>query len=133
LQSFADIAIKYLNELGFEPHICSTESEARDNIEHHIMNKRWPCLFTKSDTTGEKDFEEFYMKSEILDMNKFNGIGIIKNKLSFNNENLDYFTKTIENLKSNNSWGKNKILDLFHYMIPDFGHKETGKFLDSKM
>jgi len=133
LQSFADIAIKYLNELGYEPHICSTESEARDNIEHHIMNKRWPCLFTKSDTTGEKDFEEFYMKTEILDMNKFSGIGIIKNKLSFNNENLDYFTKTIENLKSNNSWGKNKILDLFHYMIPDFGHKETGKYLDSKM
>ena len=125
--------VKYLNEKGFEPHLCNSEDEARELINILPEQKKWPCLFTKSDTTGEKDFEEFYMKTEILDMNKFSGIGIIKNKLSFNNENLDYFTKTIENLKSNNSWGKNKILDLFHYMIPDFGHKETGKYLDSKM
>ena len=57
LISFADIAVKYLKNLGYEPYLCETEDEARTNIEAHIANKRWPCLFTKSDTTGEKDFE----------------------------------------------------------------------------
>ena len=36
-------------------------------------------------------------------------------------------------MKANLSWTKQMIVDLFHDMIPNFGHKETGKYLDSKM
>ena len=133
LISFADIAVKYLENLGYKPYLCQTEDEARTNIEKHIANKRWPCLFTKSDTTGEKDFEEFFTDSETLDMNRFSGLGIIKNDPEYDNDKLDYFTKTIEHLKFQKSWNKDELVDLFHQMIPDFGHKETGKYLDSKM
>jgi FlaA1/EpsC-like NDP-sugar epimerase len=133
LISFADIAVKYLENLGYEPYICDTEDEARTNIETHIANKRWPCLFTKSDTTGEKDFEEFFTDFETLDMNRFSGLGIIKNEPDYDNDKLDYFTNTIEQLKFQKSWTKDELVDLFHYMIPDFEHKETGKYLDSKM
>ena len=133
LISFADIAVKYIKNLGYEPYLCETEDEARTNIEAHIANKRWPCLFTKSDTTGEKDFEEFFTVSETLDMNRFSGLGIIKNDLEYDNDKLDYFTKIIEQLKLEKSWTKDELVDLFHHMIPDFGHKETGKYLDSKM
>ena len=133
LISFADIAVKYLKNLGYEPYLCETEDEARTNIEEHIANSRWPCLFTKSDTTGEKDFEEFFTDNETLDMERFIGLGIIKNDLEYDNDKLNYFTKIIEHLKLEKSWTKNELVDLFHYMIPDFGHKETGKFLDSKM
>ena len=90
-------------------------------------------MFTKSDTTGEKDFEEFFTDSETLDMNRFSGLGIIKNDPEYDNDKLDYFTKTIEHLKFQKSWNKDELVDLFHQMIPDFGHKETGKYLDSKM
>jgi len=133
LISFADIAVKYLKNLGYEPYICSTEEEARTNIDAHIAEKRWPCLFTKSDTTGEKDFEEFFTDSETLDMDRFSGLGIIKNDPDYDSDKLDYFIKTIERLKFQKSWTKGDLVELFKYMLPDFGHKETGKYLDSKM
>ena len=133
LISFADIAVKYLKNLGYEPYLCETEEYARTHIEKHIANKKWPCLFTKSDTTGEKDFEEFFTDSEVLDMERFSGIGIIKNEPIYDADKLNHFTDTIERLKNQKSWNKGILVDLFHHMIPDFGHKETGKYLDSKM
>ena len=94
---------------------------------------RWPCLFTKSDTTGEKDFEEFYTENEVLEMNRFENLGIIKNNQDFSNEKINFFSTAINELKHSKNWNKNQLLDVFFKMIPDFGHKETGKYLDSKM
>src|SRR5690606_2701565 len=58
LITFAEIAIKYLAEIGYEPYLCKDEDEARALIETLPQEGKWPCLFTTSDTTGEKDFEE---------------------------------------------------------------------------
>tara|TARA_R110002111_G_scaffold260570_1_gene332007 strand:+ start:3082 stop:3285 length:204 start_codon:yes stop_codon:yes gene_type:complete len=67
-------------------------------------------------------------------MDRFNALGIIENDLDSNNEDkLDMFSNTIANLKSKKSWIKDDITSLFFKMIPDFGHKETGKYLDHKM
>lgn len=133
LITFADITVKYLNELGYEPYLCETEEEARELIKTLPQEKKWPCLFTTSDTTGEKDFEEFFTSNEVLDMAKFENLGIIKNELHFENEKLDNFTATISKYKGEKRWSKEQIVELFHQMIPDFGHKETGKYLDAKM
>jgi FlaA1/EpsC-like NDP-sugar epimerase len=133
LISFADIAVAYLAEIGFEPHLCKTEEEARDNIEGLIAQKKWPCLFTGSDTTGEKDFEEFYTDNEVLDMNRFENLGVIKNEALYDESKLENFTFKIKEMKTNLSWTKEAIVGLFHNLIPNFGHKETGKYLDSKM
>lgn len=133
LISFADIAVKYLAEIGYEPYLCESEDEARDNAERLIAEKKWPCLFTGSDTTGEKDFEEFFTDNEVLDMDRFENLGVIKNDEDFDQEKLEYFTKSINQMKSEGLWAKHQIVDLFHEMIPNFGHKETGKYLDSKM
>ncbi|MEW7289538.1 UDP-N-acetylglucosamine 4,6-dehydratase [Aquimarina sp. 2304DJ70-9] len=133
LISFADIAVKYLEELGYEPYLCKDEEEARKLVEVLPQQKKWPCLFASSDTTGEKDFEEFFTDKETLDMDRFQNLGIIKNDLDFDNERLDFFTNKIQTLKNNKKWDKKDIVDLFFKMIPDFGHKETGKYLDSKM
>ncbi len=133
LISFADIAIKYLAEIGYEPYLCTTEDEARGKGDELIAQKKWPCLFTGSNTTGEKDFEEFYTDNEILDMDRFENLGIIKNKADFDQPKLENFTNQIGLMKSSLSWTKEMIVDLFHDLIPNFGHKETGKYLDSKM
>jgi UDP-N-acetylglucosamine 4,6-dehydratase len=90
-------------------------------------------LFTKSDTTGEKDFEEFFTYNETLYINRFQNLGIIKNDLENFDRPNDYFTYSIRAMKENKSWTRQEIVDLFHYMIPGFGHKETGKYLDEKM
>ena len=133
LISFAEIAVKYLHNLGYEPVLCKTEEEARNLATTLPDEKKWPCLFTNSDTTGEKDFEEFYTDNEILDLDRFKNLGIIKNKLSFDNNKLDTFVSTINNLKAAKKWNKTEIVKLFHEMIPNFDHKETGRYLDSKM
>jgi UDP-N-acetylglucosamine 4,6-dehydratase len=133
LISFSDIAIKYLKGKGFEPYFCKTESEARELIKTLPQQGKWPCLFTKSDTTGEKDFEEFYTDKETLDMNRFKNLGVIKNAPEFNKEQLNQFENTINNLKSNMSWTKKQIVDQFFEIIPNFEYKDTSKYLDSKM
>ena len=133
LISFAEIAINYLEQLGYEPFLCASEDEARLLAETLPAQGKWPCLFTESDTTGEKDFEEFFTENETLDMSKFNNIGVIKNRPLFDNELLDEFVQYIEGMKLAKSWAKEQIVMLFYKMIPDFGHKETGKYLDGKM
>jgi FlaA1/EpsC-like NDP-sugar epimerase len=133
LISFADIAIKYLEQLGYEPYCCSSEDEARELMATLPDEGKWPCLFTNSDTTGEKDFEEFYTDNETLDMDRFMGLGVIENKVNFNDDLLHDFEKTISELKGKRGWSKEQIVKLFFKMIPDFAHKETGKYLDGKM
>jgi FlaA1/EpsC-like NDP-sugar epimerase len=133
LITFADIAVKYLAELGYEAYPCASEEEARNKSEELIKEKKWPCLFTASDTTGEKDFEEFFTENEILDMERFENLGVIKNEAVFEQENLENFLEKITEMKFKKTWNKEQIVDLFHIMIPNFGHKETGKYLDSKM
>jgi FlaA1/EpsC-like NDP-sugar epimerase len=133
LISFADIAVKYLAEKGLEPVLCSDEDEARELAKTLPEQGKWPCLFTSSDTTGEKDFEEFFTDNETLDMERFENLGIIKNEADFDEQMLAEFEERIAEMKRDMAWSKQDLVDLFHRMIPDFGHKETGKYLDSKM
>ena len=133
LISFADIAVKYLEQKGLEPVLCHDEDEARELAKTMPEQGKWPCLFTNSDTTGEKDFEEFYTDQEVLDMDRFNNLGIIKNEAVFDEALLDDFEESIAEMKKNLAWSKDDLVKMFFRMIPDFGHKETGKYLDGKM
>lgn len=133
LITFADIAIKYLKDLGYEPHLCNSENEARELALTLPQEGKWPCLFTDSDTTGEKDFEEFFTDNETLDMDRFENLGVIKNEALFDPELVTLFEQTINKLRHNQVWTKEQIVALFFKMIPAFGHNETGKYLDSKM
>ncbi len=133
LITFADIAVKYLKEKGYEPYLCKNEDEARELSKTLPAEGKWPCLFAASDTTGEKDFEEFFTDAETLDMDRFENLGIIKNEPIYDENKLNSFESTIKNLKSNLSWTKDDIVKEFFKLLPDFGHKETGKYLDAKM
>jgi len=133
LITFADIAVKYLNNLGYEPYLCDSENEARELMKILPKEKKWPCLFTKSDTTGEKDFEEFFTTDEVLDLDRFENIGIIKNHIIPDSDKFEKFTAAISLIKNRKAWNKDDIVTLFNMMIPDFDHKEVGKYLDAKM
>jgi UDP-N-acetylglucosamine 4,6-dehydratase len=133
LTTFSDIAERYIEALGYEPYHCSTEDEARERTQELISSKRWPCYFFKSDTSGEKDFEEFFTDHEVLDMKRFKNLGVIKNESKYNSSQLDYFLKTINSIRATAVWEKAPLVDLFNQMIPDFNHKETGKYLDGRM
>ncbi|EOI5726911.1 UDP-N-acetylglucosamine 4,6-dehydratase [Cronobacter malonaticus] len=133
LITFSDIAILYLRQLGREPYLCDTEEEAREFAKNNRDSKHWPCLFTPSDTTGEKDFEEFFMDDEVVDMDKYLNIGIVKKTSAYDVDAVEHFRSEIKKMKNKMSWNKDEIVALFHKTIPGFGHQEKGKYLDSKM
>lgn len=133
LISFADIAEKYLKQLGYQPYLCESEDEAREKINTLPEQGKWPCLFTGSDTSGEKDFEEFFTSSETLDMNRFESVGIIKSASAYDEKKIAMFIREINEMRIKMSWSKEQIVSLFHQMIPNFGHLETKKYLDGKM
>jgi len=133
LITFSEIAIRFLRERGYEPFECGSEAEARDRAVELIANKQWPCYFFESDTTGEKDFEEFFTDSEDLDMGRFETVGVIRNQPDFDEAKLDEFMDGIEALREKGTWAKEDIVQLFFGLLPGFAHKETGKYLDQRM
>jgi FlaA1/EpsC-like NDP-sugar epimerase len=133
LITFSEIAVRYLEERGYEPYECGSEDEARDRAEELIADNQWPCYFFKSDTTGEKDFEEFFTDNEDLDMQRFDTVGVIRNRADFDQGDLDDFMDGIESLRAEGTWTKDDIVELYFGLLPEFAHKETGKYLDQRM
>ncbi len=133
LVTFSEIANKFLNYYGYTPYICSSEEEARSEIYQLVKLKKWPCYFSASNTTGEKDFEEFVEEDDILDMESFSGIGIIKSNLEISKKNLDMFKDSVSEISKSRNYSKASILQIFQKMLPSFEHNEKGIYLDSKM
>ncbi|MBC8551742.1 MAG: UDP-N-acetylglucosamine 4,6-dehydratase [Candidatus Brocadiales bacterium] len=132
LITFAEIAVQYLENLGLKPDLCESEDEARRKAREKNKGK-WPCCFFDSDTTGEKDFEEFYTDRETIDWERFISLGVIKNEAVFDNEKLSGFIGRIEEMKQLKSWNKEEVLELFLEILPNFDHQEKDKNLDQKM
>jgi len=133
LITFADIAVRYLQALGYEPHLCKNEQEDREFAEILPQQKKWACYFSSSDTTGEKLFEEFFTEEETLDLGRFKNMGVIKNEFQVDKDKLQHFSNTINQLKLAGAWTKEDLVRLFVDLIPNFIHEERGKYLDAKM
>lgn len=133
LLTFTDIAINYLKELGYEAVNCSTEEEARKNVSALKENGKWPCFFSTSTTTGEKEYEEFYTLNETLDLNTFQTLGVIKNDINEQFESLVGFTTAIKKLQYDGHWSKNQIVEEFRKILPELIYEDKGVYLDSKM
>jgi FlaA1/EpsC-like NDP-sugar epimerase len=117
LMTFADIATSYLIDRGYEPFLCKDEAEARLLVSSLPAKGKWPCLFTSSDTSGEKDYEEFYTEGEDLDMDRFKNLGVIKNEAIFNEDLLNNFEENIKKLRRALIWTKSDLL-IQDFIIP---------------
>ena len=127
---FKDIALVYLKERGFEPVYMESEKEAKEFDLKSNLGK-YPIYFFKTDTSGEKGYEEFFTKNEKIDLKKYNSIGFVSPdeiEISFKDVVKD-FSKVFE--ESNNS--KSSAIKVLKKYVPDFSHIETGKNLDQKM
>ena len=131
--SFSGIAIRLLESRGFEPVICESEEEARHQVDELARKNKWPCFFSASDTTGEKPCEEFYTESEIVDLNRFQDIGVVGNTHYNESMVLREFLSSIQEIREAGHWSKADIVGLFNEVLPDFIHNDTGKYLDEKM
>ena len=133
LTSFTQIARNFLKVKGFEVLECLSEQEARDACSNIDKSKRWPCYFFESDTTGEKDFEEFYSSQEEVDFDCFENIGIIKNNFDVDKEVLMKFESNLRQMYDNRKWSRADLINQFKLVLDNFEHKETGKFLNLRM
>ncbi len=133
LQTFSDIAVRFLVSHGYEPVECASEEEARARSQELADQRKWACHFFDSDTTGEKDFEEFYAAGERLNLNRFEGVGVIEDVRFDNAESLQRFTTEIGKMRACGTWTKDELVELFHSIVPEFSHVETGRNLDQRM
>ncbi len=133
LVTFSEIAVRYLARLGYEAVECASEDEARARVGELKARRKWPVHFFASDTTGEKDFEEFYTDAERLDMDRFISLGVVLNEARYDAAALDSFVAGIEALRRAGTWTRGDLIALFNAALPEFAHKETGRFLDSRM
>jgi len=127
---FIDIALDFLKENGFEPVLVESEEEAKSfDIEGNP--DKYPIYFFKTDTSGEKTYEEFYTEEEEYDINTYDSLGYIKTieqPISFKEVRND-FDEVFDNPNST----KADIVSVIKKYVPDFEHIETGKHLDQKM
>ena len=133
LITFSEIAVKYLKSIGLSAKICVTEEEARKFASSLPDGNQWPLLLTASDTTGEKEYEEFFTDTENLELDSFESIGVIKNKPEYDERVLENFEKDITKMKSQLSWTKKDLVNLFSRTLKNFYLEERDKFLDEKM
>lgn len=133
LETFDQIAVRYLKSCGYEAHVCGDEDEARRSVEELSAMKKWPCCFFTSDTTGEKPFEEFFTDKENVNWERFQDIGVVKNDHGFDGHSIESFESYIEKCLVDNSWNKSEIVKHFLELVPNFEHEEKNKNLDNKM
>ena len=131
--TFKDMATDFLKGKGFEPVECATEEEARGRCSELIPQKKWPCYFFESDTSGEKGFEEFYTSNEEVVLNKFEGVGIVKLSRNIDLELLDAFETSLSDWRESGSWDRDALIEILKKAVPEFKHVEKGKNLDQRM
>ncbi len=134
MMTFDAIAIALLKEHGYDILRCETDEEAVDKAEElKIGATKYPVHFASSNTSGEKDFEEFFTDSESVDNDRFKSLGVIIEKELYDFEKIqklfDNLTRAFENIDVT----KEEIVVIIKQHLPNFEHIEKGKSLDTKM
>jgi FlaA1/EpsC-like NDP-sugar epimerase len=146
--TFSAICDDFVQANGFEKVECSNDEEAKlkaaqlstNNSQLTINSQlstfnsqlKYPVVYFKSDTTGEKAYEEFYIPGEKINMERFKALGVIEETKRRPIKEVDDFFDKLEMLFSND-FTKEDVVKAIKEFIPNFEHEEKGKNLDQKM
>ena len=139
--TFSTICDDFVAAQGLKKVECSSDEEAKkkaasiDNSQFSILNSQldYPVVYFKSDTTGEKAFEEFYVPGEKIDMKRFQALGVVEQTTRHNMADVNAFFEKLEDIFAKDNFTKAQIVDAIKDFIPNFEHEEKGKNLDQKM
>ena len=132
--TFSSFCKKFIETAGYKEHQCSSDKEAVEFAANRAEeDSDYPVVYFKSDTTGEKDFEEFYLPGEKLNMERFNALGVIEDTVRRPMEEGDSFFTELEGIFQKDDFTKAEIVEALKKFLPNFEHEEKGKNLDQKM
>jgi FlaA1/EpsC-like NDP-sugar epimerase len=129
-KSITEDFFKYLNK---DIKICKSEKEAKKIASNLSDNSSYPVYFFKTDTSGEKLYEEFYTSKDEVNFDLYESIGVVTNSLKPSFLEMELMIKEIEVLFRRESYNKKDIIKIMNKFLPNFNHIETGKTLDQKM
>ncbi|HNY06095.1 MAG TPA: polysaccharide biosynthesis protein [Candidatus Egerieousia sp.] len=134
MMTFSDICDCFLKAQGYEVRYCKSEDDARKFAsEMPEDSKTYPVYYSSSDTNGEKDYEEFYVPGENLDMERFKSLGVIEGKKAKPLAEVQNLFYNLNTLFAKQSFTKEEVVKAMENYLPNFQHIETGKNLDQKM
>lgn len=140
--TFSAICDDFVKTNGLENDACSTDEEAKlkaaaiDNDQWSMTNGqslKYPTVYFKSDTTGEKAYEEFYVPGEKIDMHRFQALGVVEQTTRHEMSEVNGFFEKLEGIFAKEDFTKAQVVDAIKEFIPNFEHEEKGKNLDQKM
>ena len=133
LVNFKSITEDFFKYLKKEIKICKSEKEAKEIASKLSDDSSYPVYFFKTDTSGEKLYEEFYTSEDEVNFNLYESIGVVTNSLKPSFSEMEVTIKEIETLFKRESYKKEDIIKIMNKILPNFNHIETGKSLDQKM
>lgn len=133
MMTFSTIAELFLKEMDLEVDYCDSEKEAKLKAITWEKGKPYPVYFFKTNTSGEKLFEEFYTKTDEVDLESFHALGVVKNSNRATSQQVEDTLTAFTALFESDEVDKSKVVELLSKHLPDFAHIETGVGLDSKM
>lgn len=134
LLTFSEIAEIFLEARGYEPDLCGSENEAKEKAFMMTPeSRRWPCYFFESDTTGEKDTEEFCTKYDHVVSGLYHTINVIKQPPWQDTGSIDEALARFDTIKNSEKWNKEDMVRAIKGVVPELMHEEKHKNLDQKM
>lgn len=133
MHTFSAICDDFLRSEGFQKKECSNDEEAKKfACQMSYDSDTYPVVYFKSDTTGEKPYEEFYIPGEKINMHRFVSLGVIEETERRPMNEVNAFFQKLETLFLSN-FTKEDVVYAIKEFIPNFEHEEKGKNLDQKM
>lgn len=133
MKTFSAVCDAFVSQMGYEKYECSNYEEARQFAARNLPGKVYPVVYFDSDTTGEKDFEEFVVDGEVVDLTRFKSLGVITAGQNRSRAEIDILLDDLQRIFSDRNFTKQQVVDCLKDYLPNFEHKETGKNLDQKM
>ena len=142
--TFSSICDDFIKANGFEKDPCTSDEEAKlkasqlDLADSQLstLNSqlvKYPTMYFKSDTTGEKAYEEFYVPGEKIDMQRFQALGVVEQTTRHEMDEVNGFFDKLERIFAKEDFAKAQVVEAIKEFIPNFEHEEKGKNLDQKM
>lgn len=139
MASFVDLAKATLTDVGLTPVIHQDPRAALSAVAEELPKRRYPILVTTSDTSGEKEIEEFVAKDEhdLAHPRGYTRLATIAAPARIDlgplRHLLQVLHRAVNAVDPRDIPSKADLASALAAAVPGFHHRETGKSLDGKM